>query len=754
MEQGAQFKYVVAAALTLSATLSIADDSSETVTVVGRRPSSLPTQIPTTIEGITAREVAEKINATDAEDALKYFPSLLVRKRYIGDYDHAVLASRASGTGNSARSLVYADGILLSNLLGNGASFTPRWGLVTPSQIDRVDVLYGPFSAAYPGNSVGAVVDYITRMPDELEMNAKVSSFSQDFSVYGTNERYDGWQASASVGDRAGPVSWWLDFNRLDSDGHPIAFANKLVSTGVPGTAGTPVTGAVADRNPRNQDWLILGDTNQIHTVQDHVKAKVAWDVTPAFRASYTFGWWGNEADRQAESYLLDANGQPVYSGSINVDGRQYTIAATDFGLSRGDLVHMMHGLALKARASDALVIELNASLYDYAEDRVRSPLVAIPLSYSGGIGRITDLDGTGWNTLTLRGTWRSSSDEHVLDFGAQRDVYKLRTEVSNTDDWIGGSPTTRFTAFRGETTLQSLYLQDTWQFSPDWRATVGVRAERWNADDGSLSNATGTLEFGSREETFWSPKAAIACQLTESWALKASIGRAVRMPTVAELYQGSISANVIVNNDPNLKPEQSWTGELTAERELTAGYLRATFFLEDTRDALYSQTNVTVTPNVTNIQNVDHIRTSGIELAWQAQGVMTDRLDLSASLTYAHSRIVENDNFPASVDKWQPRVPDWRANAVATYRATERWSMTLGARYSGRQYNTLDNSDTNGDTYTGTSSFLVADFRTRFEFRPGLAASLGVDNLNNETYWASHPYTQRTYLAELTADF
>jgi len=129
-----------------------------TVVVTGRRPTSLPTQIPTTIEGITGEDLAVTINATDAEDALKYFPSLLVRKRYIGDYDHAVLATRASGTGNSARSLVYADGILLSNLLGNGASFTPRWGLVTPEEIERVDVLYGPFSAAYPGNSVGAVV--------------------------------------------------------------------------------------------------------------------------------------------------------------------------------------------------------------------------------------------------------------------------------------------------------------------------------------------------------------------------------------------------------------------------------------------------------------------------------------------------------------------------------------------------------------------------------------------------------------------
>src|SRR5512139_947270 len=88
-----------------------------------------------------------------ARDALKYLPSLLVRKRYAGDYNHAVLSTRASGTGNSARSLVYADGILLSHLLGNGASFAPRWGLVTPEEIERVDVLYGPFSPATPATS-------------------------------------------------------------------------------------------------------------------------------------------------------------------------------------------------------------------------------------------------------------------------------------------------------------------------------------------------------------------------------------------------------------------------------------------------------------------------------------------------------------------------------------------------------------------------------------------------------------------------
>jgi iron complex outermembrane receptor protein len=727
-----------------------------TVTVTATRPSSLPTQIPTTIEGITGEEIAATINATDSEDALKYFPSLLVRKRYVGDYDHAVLATRASGTNNSARSLIYADGILLSNLLGNGATFTPRWGLVTPEEIERVDVLYGPFSAAYPGNSVGAVVDYVTRMPEQLEMHARLTSFGQDFAVYGSADRYAGWQASASAGDRSGNFSWWLNFNHLDSDGQPLAFANKLVSGGVAGTAGIRVTGAMADRNPRNQDWLILGSTTQIHTVQDHGKAKLSYDFTPGLRASYTLGVWHNDAVRSSDSYLRDPAGNPVYSGAINVDGRSYAVTAADFAPSRGDLTHVMQGLSIKTHGHDHWNWEIAASAYDYSDDITRAPTVPLPAASTGGAGRITDQGGTGWRAVALRGTWRPQGIDgaHLVDVGYQLDADELQTLISNTADWIGGAATTRFSAFRGKTRLQSVYAQDSWHFADDWRATLGMRAEHWQAYDGAIANAASELAFAERGESNVSPKAALAWQVTPGWVLKASIGRAVRMPTVSELYQGSIAVDVIVNNDPDLAPEKSWTGELTAERELEHGLLRATYFHEDTRDALYSQTNVTVVPNVTSIQNVDHIRTGGVELAYQANDVCTEGLDLSGSVTYAHSRIVENANFPASEGKWQPRVPEWRANALATYRFGERWTATLGARYSGTQYNTLDNSDTNAFTYTGTSQFLVFDARLRYHIGERWDASLGIDNVGNEEYWAFHPYTRRTVAAELSANF
>jgi iron complex outermembrane receptor protein len=721
-----------------------------TVTVVARRDSTLPTSIPTTIEGITGDSIKANINATDAQDALKYFPSLNVRKRYIGDFDHAVLASRASGSGNSARSLVYADGILLSNLLGNGASFTPRWGLVTPEEIDRVDVLYGPFSAAYPGNSVGAVVDYITRMPEELSVRASIASFSEDYRAYGPDEdTYGGWQASLSAGDRNGGTSWWINVNRLDSDAHPLVYANKVLTTGAPGTGGTPVTGALAGRNQNGADWWLLGPTNAIHTVQDHAKIKLAQDIGENTRLSYTFGWWGNDSDREANTWLRDASGAPVYSGSVNIDGRVFTIAPTEMAPSINELTHVIHGLSARTRAG-SWDLEAAGSLYDYQRDESRSPATAQPLSLSGGAGRLADFAGTGWTTLHLRARRNGRGDgAHLLEFGVQDDRHHLRSEVRNVDDWLRDDGGTRLSAFGGDTRLTSLYAQDSFDITDRWQATLGARLERWQADGGYIGNATNNLHFAERKDDFVSPKAALAFSLNQDWTLKASAGRAVRMPTVSELFQGSIAADAIVNNDPTLAPERSWTQELSAVGEFDHGDLRATLFFEDTRDALYSQINAFSGTTVTSIQNVEHIRTRGVEMAANLR--RWDQVELSASLTWTHSRILENDSNPTTVGNWQPRVPEWRGNALAVWRPVEKLSASLGARYSGQQYNQLDNLDVHGQSYLGFSRFLVFDTRVRYEFDGHWTAALGIDNLGNERYWAFHPYTRRTFNAEVT---
>src|SRR5690606_30905473 len=177
--------------------------------------------------------------------------------------------------------------------------FPPRWGLVTPEEIERVDVMYGPFSAAYPGNSVGAVVDYVTRMPRRFEAHAKVGYTVQPFTLLGTRDTYRSRQASASVGNRAGALAWWLNLNQTHSQSQPQTYATRLLSQGGTsgGPGGTPVTGAQPGGNAQGEPWYVLGTGTQYDTRQDHMKVKLAYDLAPTLRASYVLGLWRNQAD-------------------------------------------------------------------------------------------------------------------------------------------------------------------------------------------------------------------------------------------------------------------------------------------------------------------------------------------------------------------------------------------------------------------------------------------------------------------------
>ncbi|MES2950955.1 MAG: TonB-dependent receptor [Pseudomonadota bacterium] len=742
-----------------------------TISTNGGQPTSLPTQIPTTIEGISKEQIEQGINATDSEDALRYLPSLLVRKRYIADYNHAVLSSRASGTGNSARSAVYADGILLSNYLGNGATFAPRWGLVTPEEIARVDVMYGPFSAAYPGNSVGAVVDYVTRMPQRFEAHVKAGYVSQPFDLYNTHETYKAWQTSASMGSREGDWSWFINLNRTNSHGQPLTFPTRLKSAGVAGTTGTAVTGAVLDANNANQPWYIVGTGTEYTTVQDHAKLKLAYDITPSLRASYTYGLWKNTSEGRPTTYLRDANGQPVYSGAINIAGLAFTganaLTGGDYALTNEDLSHSLHGVSIKSHTQGVFDWELAASQYRYGADTNRRNGINnfLPTAQSGGAGTMADASGTGWNALALKGIWRPDGVKgpHIVDFGLQQERYSYRMLTSNiAGNWITDAPGSLVNDVGGNATTRALYAQDSWAFAPRWKTVLGARVENWTTSDGSTIFGVGNTantRYDGRDESFVSPKAALSYQLTHDTVLKGSLGRAVRFPTVTELYGATSTTNSQYINDPNLKPEKSWTTELSAEKDLGLASLRITYFAEDTQDALYAQTtfDTAANKNISRVQNVGRIQTQGLELSFNGENVLAKGLDINASITYTDSTVKSNDGFVVvpgdTVGKRQPNIPAWRASALLSYKLDDHWSTSLGARYSGPQFRTLNNTDTNGYTYQGVSEFFTADVRVRYKHSKNWSASFGVDNVNNYQYWNFHPYTQRSYVAEVKFD-
>jgi iron complex outermembrane receptor protein len=413
---------------------------------------------------------------------------------------------------------------------------------------------------------------------------------------------------------------------------------------------------------------------------------------------------------------------------------------------------------------------ELDASQYDYQKDQKRANAGANPLpgALLGGAGTLADGAGTGWNNLAFKGTLRPDGPqgEHIVDLGLQQDSYKLRYLNSNiAGNWLTDAAGSLINFAGGKTQLNSAYAQDVWAIGEHWKSVLGVRGEHWRAYDGVTtfsSTSPANARYASRSEYNLSPKAALSYQAAQDLVLKASAGRAVRNPTVAELYGATATSNSAYVNDPNLRPEKSLTTELSAEKEWAAASLRLTYFTENTRDSLYSQT--TVEPaitgpnkNVTRVQNVGRIATRGLEVAFSGSDLLRKGLDFNGSVTYADSVIKENAGFVAvagdTLGKQQPNIAKWRASGLLSYRFDSQWTGAFGARYSGPQFRTLNNADVNGYAYMGVSKFFTTDVRLRYQITPQWSAAAGIDNLNNYQFWNFHPYPQRSYHAELKYD-
>lgn len=723
----------------------------DTSTMISKR------DLPATTETVTADQIADSINVVNTEDAIKYLPSLNIRKRFEGDRN-GIVGSRTAGTLQSAKSVVYADGVLLSMLLGNRYDYGPRWFMVAPEEVEKMDVTYGPFSAMYPGNSAGAVVDIKTRMPKSFEAHTRVQAYNERFSLFGTQQNYTGNQQSATLGDRKDKLSWWVGFNRSETNGHPADF--YLAPNGTTSSAGTPVTGAYSYRDHQGAQKYVLGAYAIDNSIQENIKAKFAYDLDNQTMLSYTFAVLRNDAGTSTQSYLKDVDGNAVYGGDVNFGGKKYTLDAT-LKPTKTEQEHLMHAVSLRQQTDGNFDWELVASLYDYSKDQQVSPSSNSTYGSSSS-GSIARSNGTGWQTLDLRGIWRAGDyyGFHKILFGYHYDQYKLNSVSTSLTNWITGAGESANPASysRGKTETQAIYVQDQWKFAPQWSLIPGIRYEQWQAYDGATYGSSNLSVFPSRKNDYYSPKLALSFNDADSSLTRLSLGRGYRMPTVAELYQGTaVNASVPVTFDPNLRPERDDSVELTHEKYFEKGLLRISLFEERAHDALWG--SVTVTANTdcgsatSCIRNIDLIRTRGLELSGQGQNLFVHGLSIFGSVTYADSVILKNKVNPTSIGNYQPRIPLWRASALVAYSPDEHWTHSLGMRFSDKMTSSLTRAVYDEKAYKGVSQFFFVDIKSRYKFDKQWSASFGINNLNNYKAFVSHPLPQRTFMADLKYD-
>lgn len=744
------------AAIALTGESAMAQPLLEEIVVWGsERDRSLANPSPNSL--LTPADFAS-INVATTEDVVKFEPSLVIRRRFIGDAN-GVLGMRGSNMFQTSRSMVFADGVPLHYFLQSRWNGAPRWTMVSASEIAQVEVLYGPFSAEYSGNAMGGVIEIETAIPQQREFHFDSSYFSQSFDAYGFDDTVGGYKTFMSFGDKVGNTSYYFSYNRLENESQPQIF-NFGSSSSAPNPMA--VTGSIVDNDDRGirRNWFM--DTGVVDALTNNYKFKLGHD----------FGNWStllnvayedrSGVEDAANTYLRDASGNPVYRGNVIDNGRQFFVPASRFSSSNLERRSLSVGLRLRGQLTDTVELEANINRFAVLRDENRAsashprdPLHTLD-------GQVTDFGDTGWETAEVKLYFDDLGIPGLgLVTGIRQEAYELNQSIYASNNYQAGTKDVFTSRSGGETGMLAAFAQFNWQFNDYFDAAFGLRWEDFESsggyfnDDDPLTPEFDLTRVPSRADSEISPKFSLGYVPNENWAFRYSVAKAYRFPIVEELFSQFQAFNAVALSNPDLLPEDGTHHNLMVERAIPNGYIRVNTFYEEVANAIESQ--ATVLDNSISLRTfipVDELQTRGVEFIVNADDLLIPRLDIRFNAVYTDAEVVKNDANPALEGNVYPRMPEWRANLLATYHLSDRWDAGVNLQYASDSFGRIENTDREDNVYGAQDGYNRLGVKSTYRFDSGLSLGLGIDNVTDEVAYVAHPWPGRTVYMNLAYDF
>ncbi len=705
---------------------------------------------------LTAAELA-LTNMTSTEDAVAFAPSLIVRKRFIGDAN-GVVGIRGSNMFQTTRSMVFVDGMPLHYHLQTRYRGAPRWSLVSPSEIDQVEVVYGPFSAEYSGNAMGGVINIQTANPRESRGVVEMGYFAQPHRYGDNNDTLDGYRTFASYEDRIGDLGVFLSYNRLDNSGQPQSHFFSSNTTDEP-TAEASI-GWLEGTDEMGNAGVYFGDSGAESTLAELYKGKffyprgrLQWRGSVAYETR-------RRSEREQNSFIRDADGTPIFDRRVALAGSDRAYDTYAFGRSRFQQREQQRdsflvGLGVSIEANDDWLGDAFYSNFRVLDDvEVRSgnhPMAPTFVTENQKYrARITTYDDTGWQIFDLKFSndrWLND-DRQQLSLGLHYDDYRLNYIVDDYNTIAGlrdsdetdGDPSTGRADSGGQANTSAIFAHYGLELTPSWTLDLGLRYEQWRADEGYL----GAQRILPRSESAYSPKLSLAWYVNEGLNVRYSVARALRFPVVEELYvNDSQGAGAAAIGDPTLAPEAGVFHNLGFSKFLDDGELRLNLFYEEVDDVIFNQR---ASNGTSTFLPVGAVITQGTEFIWQQKKLWSLPLDVRFNLTYTDAKITENVFNSNFVGKQFPRSPSWRSHLMLSYKYSPEWAMGATVRYASDSYGTLDNSDTVDRVFGAHDSFVFVATTLNWQISPQLKLTAGIDNLFDQQAYVFHPWPGRTY--------
>ncbi len=334
-------------------------------------------------------------------------------------------------------------------------------------------------------------------------------------------------------------------------------------------------------------------------------------------------------------------------------------------------------------------------------------------------------------NQLTLK-----YFDNHLLSAGV---------------DYVDGSIdvlTDRYTSeqnIKGDVSKAGLFVQDQMKLN-DLTVNLAGRFDYWQTHGSQNDTLAGQPkgDYPERDGTEFSPKLSMLYKLNPSLNMRASVGKAFKLPELFEFYSSSKRGTITYWGNPNLSPESVLGYELGMDYYfLNNAFLKTTLYHNNAKNFIYSVRRDALNSDK---MNIDEVTTQGAEI--EAHYSPLDVLELSASYTYNDSKIIKNQFNPALEEKQLTYVPQHQWNLNAKYNVQPSTVLLASVEHVGDRYA----NDTNTAKY---EQYTIYNVGISHRFSPIFSAKANINNITDNIYdGIGYLAPGRTYSASLQANF
>lgn len=350
------------------------------------------------------------------------------------------------------------------------------------------------------------------------------------------------------------------------------------------------------------------------------------------------------------------------------------------------DVRTITYGAGLRlARTAGTLEVELFGGDQLFRQERARvapdrstaelASRQRTPSSHQGGSAT--------WTTRELAG--------HTLVIGADG----RRVAGTATDDLMPARPDPDALVARiagGEQRFAGAFVQDAWRPHRALELAAALRLDVWRNLAGarelrSGGGETALVRFPASTELQLDPRLGVLARLTGALAVRASVYRAFRVPTLNELYRPFQVGSVLTAANEALGPETLWGAEAGPQVVAGNAVVRATGFWNRLDGAIANVTLDAPLPDGATRQrrNLGAARVAGLELdaSWRPAAAWF----VSVAHTFIDADVIAAPGRPELVGKRLPQDPRHRTTASIAFDDPRLATLTAQVRHLGPQF-------------------------------------------------------------------